>query len=646
MTLRCILPCRFANARGRGCSTCGGAVVAILALLLGSVSVARAGATFDDGALGVVGLLRAGGVARFAVTLHADGQGAVGSLSAGAAHGSVARAVDVPPLGELRWEGAVHVPALASDVDIAFTPNAGSEAKYPLTVTPTVAHRDIGLLAVTSRRGTLSAVDRRPASDWLADGSGRTGDIVGAETASPSALPRSWLGWSGVDILVWTGIDPRALSLDEARREALLQWVARGGLLVCAHDGLMDGWSGQGWSESFVGPVLPTDPTTQREITLWDEPVRALTGERRPDADVILEDGGVEVVTARRLGLGRVIYVAVSPRALSPQSEARLWRVMLRAATPGSVVAPPATAKGRERLLTRLEAGSASGPRVPIRTRRLMVASGLWLCVVLVLGVWHTLARPRFGWIVVALAVAGACAVPIVLRSRTQYVAPRELGVLRMFPEIGAGYWYGVVSVPAMEERDLRAEFSADVHFLSLEDRNRTTTWMPAFGHTFGGASGPTGGELRDMNPHASRRTYWHAQAFLPSYGRVSQDEDGAVANHTELAFRGGVIVHGNRGAAVGPLEPGGRASYELEEIVRRQRFWSRLAIPEAAFSYWAREGVLDALTQGDRPMFVGWATGVVSLGTQQRPSPDSVLLVIAPLDTTASTDPARTQNR
>ena len=86
--------------------------------------------------------------------------------------------------------------------------------------------------------------------------------------------------------------------------------------------------------------------------------------------------------------------------------------------------------------------------------------------------------------------------------------------------------------------------------------------------------------------------------------------------------------------------------SYALEDIVRRQRFWSRLDIPEAAFSYWAREGVFDALTQGDRPMFVGWATGAVSLGTQQRPSPDNVLLVIAPLDTTASRDSARTQNR
>ncbi len=603
-----------------------------VALLAGVAAAGHAAVTFDDGELGVVGLLRAGGSARFAVTLQADGRGATGQVAIGAGHGRVARVVDVPPLGALRWEGAIHVPLLAGEAAVEFVPDTGPVATHSLTVSPTVAP-GVGVLAVTARRGTLSAVDRRPVSDWLAENSGRTGDIVGAETASPSALPRSWLGWSGVDILIWTGIDPRSPSLSGERRKALLEWVARGGSFVCVHDGLMDAWTG-----SFVGPLLPTAPTTRRETTLWDEPVSALTGVRRPDADVALADSGIDIVTSRRLGLGRVVYVATPPRALSPQAEARLWRVILGVATPGPLPAPPATAKSRERLLTRLEAGAKSGPRVPIGTRRLIVASGIWLGVIVVLGVWHSLMRPRFGWIVVALAVGGACAVPIALRSRTQHVAPRELGVLRMFPEIGAGYWYGVVSVPAMEERDLRAEFSADVHVAPLEDRNRAATWTQT-------ANRP-GGELRDMSPDPSRRTYWHAQAFLPSYGRVSRDDEGGVTNHTELTFHAGLIVDGDRGASIGRLAPGDATSYELEQIVRRQRFWSQLDIPEAAFSYWAREGVLDALTAGSGPMFVGWATGAVSLGTQQRPSPRNVLLVIAPLDTTASTDTARTQNR
>ena len=607
-----------------------------LFLLCAAVMGARADVSFEDSELGVAGLLRAGDRARFTVTMRADGAGAEGVLSCSAGTGRIERAVNVPPLGKLRWEESIHIPPLASAVLVEFVSADGRVTASSMPVASTVSSGDVGILAVTARRGTLAAVDRRPAADWLGDQSRRAGDLIVAETASLIALPHAWPGWTGVDIVVWTGIDPRSPSLGAEKRDALLQWVARGGSLICLHDGLMDGWV-----DSFLGPHMPTSPTTRREATPWGNAARCLTGARRPDASVILAADGVDIVTARRLGLGRVVYVATSPRALTPEGEARLWRLILSCAAPPVMDAsPPTTRKSRERLLTRLEAVSESGPRVPMKTRRLLLASGIWLAVVVALGVWHTRFRPRFGWVVIALAVGAACAVPIGLRSRTQFVAPLELGLLRMFPEIGAGYWYGVVSVPAMEESDLRAKFSADVHMLPLEERSFGATWAQDIPRVGGG------GELRNMRPDPSRRTYWHAQAFLPSYGRVSDSPEGVVTNHTPLTFRGGLIVRGDEGAAIGPLGPGESAPYELSEIVKRQRFWSRLDIPEAAFAYWAREGALDALSDGAGPMFLGWTRGVVSLGTQGRPSPENVLLVIAPLDTNAAGDDARPQNR
>ena len=616
--------------RALSCGSCELTARITVFLLCAVVVGARADVSFEDGELGVAGLLRVGGRARFAVTMRTDGAGAEGALSCSAGSGRVERAVDIPPLGNLRWEASIHVPPLAAVAVVEFVSADGRVTTFPLPISPTISSGDVGILAVTDRRGTLATVDRRPAGEWLAKENPRTGDVIVAETASLIGLPRAWAGWTGVDIVVWTGIDPRSSSLAVEQRDALLQWVARGGSLVCLHDGLMEGWA-----DSFLGPYLPTSPTMSGEAALWGEAARALTGRRRPDATAVLTADGVDIVTARRLGLGRVVYVATPPRALTPEGEAKLWRVALAAGGPPVRNIPlPTTSKSRERLLTRLEAGSQGGPRVPLKTRRLVVASGIWLVVVIALGVWHARFRPRFGWVVVALAVAAACAVPVALRSRTQSVTPRELGILRMFPEIAAGYWYGVVSVPAMEERDLRAKFSADIHILPLVEANQPVTWAPE-------ASG-LGGELRDMSPDPSRRTYWHAQAFLPSYGRVSRDTEGVVTNHTTLSFRGGLIVHGDEGATVGAMRPGESAAYDFVEIVKRQRFWSRLDIPEAAFAYWAREGALDALTDADGPMFLGWTEGVVSLGTQDRPSPENVLLVIAPLDTKAAGEDAR----
>ena len=607
-------------------------------LVCALASDARAAVVFEGGELGVGGLLRSGGRARFVVTLRAEAQGARGSLSCDAGYGRVERPADIPSLGALRWEGSVYVPPLAAEVVVEFHGDNGATVAFPLAVGPTVTAGDVGILAVTTRRGTMAAADRRPAADWLDATTGRTGDLIAAETASLADLPRGWAGWAGVDVVVWTGVDPRTPSLRTDQRDALLQWVARGGSLICLDDGLMDGWR-----DSFLGPHLPTEPTTRREAVVWEETARVLVGPRRPDAEPVLTVGDTDVVTARRLGLGRVVYVAAAPRALTPAGEARLWRLALGAAKlPAKEIAPPATAKSRERLLTRLRAGSEGKPRLPVKTRRLMVATGIWLVVVVAIAAWHVRVRPRFGWIVVVLAVGVACAVPIALRSRTRFVAPRELGLLRVFPEIGAGHWNGVVSVPAMEERDPRAEFSADLHILPLEERNRATTWVT------NGAKG--GGELRNASPDPARRTYWHAQAFLPSYGRVSSDPAGEfgerVTNHTNLTFERGLIVLGDQGAAVGPLAPGESAAYRLTEVLKRQRFWAQLDIPEAAFAYWAREGVFDALVDPDIPTFVGWTRVVVSLGSQGRPSADNVLLVVAPLDTKAAGEDPRQQNR
>jgi hypothetical protein len=612
--------------------------------------VARAGLVFDGGELGVAGLAQPGGRVRFVVTLRADAQGAQGSLSCSAGYGRVERAVDIPPLGALRWEGSIHLPALAGEAVVEYQAADGKTSAFPMPLILTVTSGDVGILAVTTRRGTMAAVDRRPAADWLGAATFRTGDLIAAETASLADLPRAWSGWAGVDVVVWTGIDPRSPSLRADQQEALLRWVARGGSLICVDDGLMDGWSG-----SFLGARLPTDPTTRQEAVVMEERARVLVGPRRADADAVLTvgdaDAQIDIVTVRRLGFGRVVYVAAAPRALTPAGEAELWRFALGAAIPPDrEVAPPATSKSRERLLTRLRAGSGNGSRLSAKTRRLMVTTGSWLVVIVALGVWNVRYRPRFGWIVVVLAAGIACAVPIALRSRTRFVTPREVGVLRVFPDIGAGYWYGVVSVPPMEERELRAEFSADLHVLPLEERNRMTTWVsdPSKG----------GGELRKLSPDTARRTYWHGQAFVPSYGRVTLSDPGdtqreaaagsdeTITNHTTLTFERGLIVQGERGAVVGPLAPGESGTYRLDTILKRRRFWSQLEIPEAVYGHWAREGVFDAFADPKAPTFFGWTRGVVVLGSQTRPSPDNVLLLIAPLDTKADGEAPRSQNR
>lgn len=147
-------------------------------------------------------------------------------------------------------------------------------------------------------------------------------------------LPDRWWGLDAVDVLVWDAPDPRVLSL--AQRQALRQWVRRGGQLVV---GLGATWETvraddlasllplQGTAETVE--VRRLDVFCQNFMSpLWEgrelrHPIAVTTAAPTPDALRVLGDfgpqGPLNLITLRLVGSGRVTATAATLRDLLAQ---------------------------------------------------------------------------------------------------------------------------------------------------------------------------------------------------------------------------------------------------------------------------------------------------------------------------------------
>ncbi|MGQ9651659.1 MAG: hypothetical protein ACUVXJ_16265 [Phycisphaerae bacterium] len=181
-------------------------------------------------------------------------------------------------------------------------------------------------------------------------------DLVVARCA-PSQLPDLVAGLEMVDVIVWDGADPSATIMDLGQREALIEWVRRGGRLVL---GVSKNW--EIISRSAFGEMLPArlsevTSTTSPQVfskhaceLLFGNPEPAISSLRSPlklcpitramllpDAESIIPfekaEGSAENILAasRPCGRGQVVLVAAEMRELfqvGSYSEAFLRQVV------------------------------------------------------------------------------------------------------------------------------------------------------------------------------------------------------------------------------------------------------------------------------------------------------------------------------
>ena len=175
---------------------------------------------------------------------------------------------------------------------------------------------EAGIAAVTNQDSEVRSTVRYLSANWL---------------------PDHVIGYAAADVLVWVNPDPVRI-VNVAQREAMVQYVRRGGHLVLA--------AGAGWqalTKSFLVELLPADPTgsalvenlpaldemdlppgIKREIVLMQM--------KNPRGEVLMTDDGAPVIVRGRAGLGQVTLIGFDP-TLKPFSELKkrekFWQKML-----------------------------------------------------------------------------------------------------------------------------------------------------------------------------------------------------------------------------------------------------------------------------------------------------------------------------
>lgn len=164
--------------------------------------------------------------------------------------------------------------------------------------------------------------------------------------ASPGDLPGNWIGLEMVDYLIWDNADPTQLT--PAQAQALVAWMEQGGRLVVAAGRTSDTLA---QSKEF-GPLLPVRfervastshlPTVRTRLlglveddaANYGRPIVYAACTALPDSDVkpILYDAGTKstIVAARRVGRGRLTYVAAALSDLLVEPEADFGRFFER----------------------------------------------------------------------------------------------------------------------------------------------------------------------------------------------------------------------------------------------------------------------------------------------------------------------------
>lgn len=148
--------------------------------------------------------------------------------------------------------------------------------------------------------------------------------VVMPEIDHRVALPSHWLTWTSIAYILWDGVQPSSLSLDQ--QQALIDWLHWGGQLIVSGPESLDLLHG-----SFLSSYLPATATADVELTPADLETFNLHWTRwgprlalsRPwpakrlqpvEADtvrtLVQADNDLPLVVERRVGRGRVVLTA------------------------------------------------------------------------------------------------------------------------------------------------------------------------------------------------------------------------------------------------------------------------------------------------------------------------------------------------
>jgi hypothetical protein len=365
-----------------------------------------------------------------------------------------ARKGEIPPLAmtEFRDRGG----ALLARAELVGLPLSRSSAKD-------ASDRDerSEVILVVGQREDQNDQLYEPAS-LIGQLSEDTGVALGVANVELDRLPRQAAGLRAIKAVVLEAMDPD--SLDQAQREALLQYVRGGGVIVLAapNDSLAK-------AGTWLEPLLPARLVGTRQASQIDispgaalklrQPVELVEAVEGADGagSVLLRDACYVHVVEKACGLGKVVFTSFPINALAEsQSQAvTLWKRLLSLEQPQWDWRQTRLGQDRYAIL-----GSMIGRKVAAWAVAAAVAGGYLLVLLLAQGFFTGASRPKA--FVVSLAVALTLSIVLVAmgmaRRGEQSLQSARLGVIDVTREGGGWQQESIAFVGADDPKmDLKA---------------------------------------------------------------------------------------------------------------------------------------------------------------------------------------------
>ena len=207
-----------------------------------------------------------------------------------------------------------------------------------------------------------------------------------AYRSNPTSLPRDWIGYSAVDVLVMREIALRRIS--KTQQTAMLDWVQRGGTLIVS-----GGSNYKYLRDSFIEPFLPvelkkTEQTEKIPAVLHEQlgfrsfgsnstPFERILFSPKPGCERLIETDDQIYIAKRNFGDGQILCLAFDYNA-TPFSEQQVgetfWSGLLsrHGKSPRHFIDRYALALQHEEkiyqqfLSTSVKAGSTQGPLIKL----------------------------------------------------------------------------------------------------------------------------------------------------------------------------------------------------------------------------------------------------------------------------------------
>ncbi|MCX7030852.1 MAG: hypothetical protein NTU62_12150, partial [Spirochaetes bacterium] len=389
------------------------AALLLAVLLAASCGEARAASPVSlDVIAGIGGVVRTGRWAPFIVTVDNRGPALEARVSLEVFRGSelrgtlasrsFSRSVDLPSRSRRRFSFAAPVESVPRPAVVRVTTGEGGDLRE-------LARLEIPLSKAAVNDRIVVAISSEIEFDFLAR--------EGARVVYPHAenLPDTWVGWSGVDLVVVR--DTAFHRLGAAQVAALEQWVQAGGTVV-----FTGGTSALQLAASGLAGLLPVEvsglveraglPSLGRLAGAAPPagPVTLAGSAVRDGASVLAADGDVALVAVRRTGAGTSVWLAFDPadRAFASwPGRSALWRVVA-----GDAAAIPADDESlREPLDDPWIAPLAAHSDVSFPSHAWLLAflaAFLLPSLALLLVPWHLGPRLRAGLLLLLAAAASA----------------------------------------------------------------------------------------------------------------------------------------------------------------------------------------------------------------------------------------------